>query len=55
MSKVTKYDEMMVEVFLRQIQDHLRVVGSSLIFTDVQREIIVGVVDELYELLNKED
>ena len=53
--KVSKYEELMVEMLVRQMQDHLRVLADTLVFTEIHREVMVGLIDELYRLLNKED
>lgn len=55
MSKVNNYDELMAEMLVRQMQDHLKVVADTLVFTEIHREVMVGLIDELYRLLNKED
>lgn len=53
--KVSKYDEVMVEMLVRQMRDHLKVVTDTLVFTEIHREVMIGLIDELYRLLNKED
>lgn len=55
MSKVNNYDELMVEMLVRQMEDHLKVVADTLVFTEIQRDVMVGLIDELHILLNKED
>lgn len=55
MSKVSEYEELMATMLVRQMQDHLRVVADTLVFTEIHREVMVGLVDELYRLLSKEE
>ena len=55
MSKVSEYEELMAEMLVRQMRDHLKVVADTLIFTEIYREVMIGLIDELYRLLNKED
>ena len=53
--KVSEYEELMATMLVRQMQDHLKVVADSLVFTEIHREVMVGLVDELYRLLSKEE
>lgn len=53
--KVSEYEELMAMMLVRQIQDHLKVVSNNFIFTDIEREIMMNLVDELYRVLNEED
>lgn len=55
MSRVSKYEEMMATMCIRQIQDHLKVIGDTLMFTDTHREVLLYLIDELDELLNREN
>ena len=55
MSKVSVYEELMAEMLVRQMRDHLKVVADTLVFTEIHREVMIGLIDELYRLLNKED
>lgn len=55
MSGVTKYEELMATMLVRQMQDHLKVISNNLIFTDIEREILVNLINELYRVLNEED
>lgn len=54
-SKVTNYEELMAEMLVRQMRDHLKVVADTLVFTEIHRDVLVNLIDELYRLLNKED
>ena len=56
MSEVSMYDELMAEMLVRQMRDHLKVVADTLVFTEIHREVMIGLIDELYRVLNgKED
>ena len=52
---VSKYEELMATMLVRQIQDHLKVIGNNFVFTNIEREILVNLVNELYRVLNEED
>lgn len=54
MSEVSMYEELMAEMLVRQMRDHLKVVANTLVFTEIHHEVMVGLVDELYRLLSKE-
>lgn len=53
--KVSEYEELMAEMLVRQMRDHLKVVADTLVFTEIHREVMIGLIDELYRLLNKEE
>lgn len=54
--KVSEYEELMVTMLVRQMRDHLKVVANTLVFTEIHREVMIGLIDELYRVLNgKED
>lgn len=56
MSKVSEYEELMATMLVRQMRDHLKVVANTLVFTEIHREVMIGLIDELYRVLNgKED
>lgn len=55
MSEVSMYEELMATMLVRQMRDHLKVVADTLVFTEIHREVMVGLIDDLYRLLKKED
>ena len=56
MSKVSEYEELMARMLVRQMRDHLKVVADTLVFTEIHCEVMMGLIDDLYRVLNsKED
>lgn len=55
MSGISSYDEVMVTILVGNLKKHLTTIERTLVFPDVHRDVVVGLIDKIYKLLNKED